>query len=322
MSSAKPLQKVAIIGATGHIGKVFVEALVRNGQHELTALTRSETKGDLPEGVKRSQVDFNNHDSLVAALHGQQFLIITLAVTAPQDLHNKIVNAAASAGVSYVMPNFYGSDIRNPKLGDEAFGAVIKQQLSEMEKLGVSYVSLACGTWYEWSVALGESWFGFTISERKVTFFDDGETFVNVSTWPQCGRAVAALLSLPENGASPSLAGWKNEPVYITSFKVSQRQILDSLHRILGTTDADWEIKYEPTVKRAQEGLEEFSKGIITGIGKAMYAKLFMRSRAGELEIPKEVANKALGLPQESLDEATKTAVDMVQSGWNPLARS
>jgi hypothetical protein len=284
-------------------------------------LTRAETKGALSEGINRIQVDYSNQDSLVTALQGQEFLIITLAVTVGPEVHNNIVYAAARAGIPYVMPNFYGSDIRNPKLGDETFGAVIKHQLSEMERLGVSYVSLACGTWYEWSVALGESWFGFTIPDRKVTFFDDGETHVNVSTWPQCGRAVAALLSLPVTGASPCLADWKNEPVYITSFKVSQREILNSLHRVLGTTDADWQITYEPTAKRAKDGIEEFSKGIITGIGKAMYAKLFIRSRAGELELPRGTANKALGLPEESLDEATRTAVGMVQSGWNPLAR-
>jgi uncharacterized protein YbjT (DUF2867 family) len=182
--------------------------LVENGQHDLTALTRPETKRTLPEGVKRIQVDFSNQDSLVAALREQEFLIITLAVTVDPEVHNNIVYAAASAGVPYVMPNFYGSDIRNPKLGDEPFGAVIKHQLGEMERLGVSYVSLDCGTWYEWSVALGESWFGFIIPERKVTFFDDGETHVSVSTWPQCGRAVAALLSLSKSGASPCLADW------------------------------------------------------------------------------------------------------------------
>lgn len=183
-----------------------------------------------------------------------------------------------------------------------------------MERLGVSYVSLACGTWYEWSLALGESWFGFNISERKVTFFD-------VSTWPQCGRAVVALLSLPMSNASPCLSNWKNEPVYITSFSVSQRDMLDSLHHILGTSDVDWEITFESTSKRAMDGMAEFAEGSIKGIGKAMYAKLFMKSRAGDLEPSKELDNEKLGLPVETLDDATRTAVDMVNSGWNPLVR-
>ncbi|KAH7398618.1 hypothetical protein DE146DRAFT_497297 [Phaeosphaeria sp. MPI-PUGE-AT-0046c] len=321
MSKIQPLKKVAIVGATGHIGKIFVTALVENGKHELTALTRSESRGTLPGIVKCVQVDFSNQDLLVEALKGQEFLIITLAVTVAPGVHNDIVNAAVKAGVSYVMPNFYGCDIRNPKLGQETFGAIIEQQITEMERLGMPYISLACGTWYEWSMALGESWFGFNILERKVTFFDDGKTTVNVSTWPQCGRAVVALLNLPQSDTSPSLADWRNEPVYITSFSISQRDMLDSLHRILGTSDVDWEIKFEATSKRLQDGINEYASGMLTGIGKAMYARLFMRSQAGEPDFPGGLANETLGLPAEDLDEATRVAVQMVQSGWNPLAR-
>ncbi|KAK3302865.1 uncharacterized protein B0T15DRAFT_437868 [Chaetomium strumarium] len=319
MAPSKLFEKIAIVGATGHIGQIFVSELLKTGKHTITALTRAESKGTPPESVKRVQVNYNDQETLVAALRGQDFLIITLAVRAPPDTHRKLVRAAAATGVPYVMPSFYGSDIRNPKLASEAFGAVIKAQLDEMESLGLSYVSLACGTWYEWSLALGDAWFGFQIKDRKVTFFDDGKTIVNVSTWEMCGRAVAALLSLPESGASPSLSDWKNEPVYIRSFQVSQRDILDSLHRVLNTTDEDWVISYEPAGKRAQDGLEEFSKGIITGMAKNMYAKLFIRSKAGELDYAEGLANEVLGLPEESLDGATKRAVEMVESGWNPL---
>ncbi|KAL2167895.1 hypothetical protein VTG60DRAFT_682 [Thermothelomyces hinnuleus] len=322
MAAPKSFEKIAVVGATGNIGQVLVSALLKTGKHTITALTRAESKATLPDGVRGVQVDYDNQESLVAALRGQDFLIITLAVRAPPDLHSKIVKAAAAAGVPYVMPNFYGSDIRNPKLASEPFGAVIKAQLEEMESLGLSYVSLACATWYEWSLALGDAWFGFQIKDRKVTFYDDGKTVVNVSTWDLCGRAVAALLSLPESGASPSVSDWKNEPLYIRSFQVSQRDMLDSLHRVLTTTDEDWEISYEPAAKRAQDGLEEFSRGLITGMAKNMYANLFIRSRAGELNYTKDLANDVLGLPKESLDEATKRAVEMVESGWNPLARA
>lgn len=82
--------------------------------------------------------------------------------------------------------------------------------------------------------------------------------------------------------------------------------MLDSLHRVLGTTDEDWVISYEPAAKWAQDGLEELSKAIITGKAKNMYANHFMRRRAGELIYLKSLANEVLGLPKESLDKATK----------------
>lgn len=343
MATPKFFEKIAVVGvgnpvflypsstrfnslilskATGNIGQVLVSALLKTGKHTITALTRAGSKGTLPDGVKSVQVDYDNEESLVGALRGQDFLIITLAVRAPPDLHSKIVKAAAAAGVRYIMPNIYGADIRNPVQMSDALGVAAKAQLDEIESLGLSYVTLACGTWYEWSLALGDQWFGFQIKDRKVTFYDDGKTTVNVSTWDLCGRAVAALLSLPESGASPCLSDWKNEPLYIRSFKVSQRDMLDSLHRLLNTTDEDWTISYEPAAKRAQDGLEEFSRGLITGMAKNLYANLFIQSREGKLEYSKGLANEVLGLPDESLDEATKRAVEMVESGWNPLARA
>ena len=59
------------------------------------------------------------------------------------------------------------------------------------------------------------------------------------------------------------------------SFRVSQRDMLDSLNRVLGTTDADWEIKYQPSPERYQEGIAELQKGIRTGLAKAMYMMCF-----------------------------------------------
>lgn len=266
----------------------------------------------------KTAVNYDDHEALVAALQGSQFLVICIGVTVSQDTQIKICKAAKEAGVRYVMPSFFGSDIRNPKLGDDRFGAAILKTLADIQELGLSYITLVCGVWYEWSLALGEPWFGFDIPQKKVTFYDDGDTIVTTSTWEQCGRAVAALLSLPETGSSPALSDWSNKPLYISSFRISQRDMLSSLHHVLGTTEGDWQITYETTAKRQEDGAKEFAAGARTGLAKSMYAKHFMNSRAGDLEYRGTTANVMLGLPEESLDEATKRAVEMVESGWNP----
>jgi hypothetical protein len=289
----------------------------------VTALTRAGSGSKLPDGVKAVEVDYNSEASIVSALQGQQFLAISLAVSAPPDLHSRIVAAAAKAGVPYVMPNTYGypvSSAADIKPGDTYTQLVLDRQ-AEVQATGVSAaVPLACGFWYEWSLATGEQWFGFTIKERKVTFFDDGRRTITVSTWDQCGRALAALLSLPESGASPSLADFKNGTVAIYSFRVSQRDMLDSLHRVLGTTDADWEITYEPTAKRIQDGAAELQQGKMTGFAKMLYGRGFQPSNdKADYAGTRETANEVLGLPKEDLDEATKRAVEMVENGWNPL---
>ena len=218
------------------------------------------------------------------------------------------------------MPNVYGTDIQNKKLAEENLHSNSSiQRCAEVESSGASYIAMCCGFWYEWSLALGEQWFGFSIKDRKVTFFDDGKTIINTSTWNQCGRAVAALLSLPESDASPALSQWKNKPLYLSSFTITQRDMLDSIHRVTGTSDKDWEITHQPTAQRYQDGLDEMKKGIMTGFAKAMYSRNFYPNGDAEFESKYGLANGVLGLPKEDLDEATKRAVEMVESGWNPF---
>lgn len=284
-------------------------------------MTHAGSKGTLPAGVKIAQVSYDDDDdgkSLVSALQGQQFLVITLSVRAPPHTHTKLVNAAAKAGVPYVMPNAYGTDFQNKSLREESLAtAGAFRNCAEVESLGASsYVAMVCGMWYEWSLACGEPWFGFDIKKRNVTFFDDGKTRINVSTWRQCGRALAALLSLPESGTSPAVSQWKNKPLYIASFRVSQRDMLDSIHRVTGTTDKDWEIRYESTAQRYRDGKEELQKGSVIGFAKSLYARIFFPNGDGDFESSRGLANDLLGLPKEDLDEATKRTVDMVESGW------
>ena len=285
-------------------------------------MRRADSQGTLPAGVKIAQVDYDDDASLISAFQGQQFLVITLSVFAPPQTHSKLVKAAAQAGVPYIMPNLYGFDPTNKSLiEDNPLGATYLQYCAELESLGAPYIAMACGFWYEWSLALGEPWFGFDIKDRRVTFFDDGNTRINVSTWQQCGRALAALLSLPESGASPAISQWKNKPLYIASFRVSQRDMLDSLHRVIGTTDKDWDITYEPTAQRYKNGMDELQKGIRTGLAKAMYSRNFFQNGDGDFESSKGLANDLIGLPKDNLDEATKRVVEMVESGWNPFAQ-
>jgi hypothetical protein len=286
-------------------------------------LTRSDSKSVLPAGITGVPVDYDNEDSVVAALKGQQFLIITLSVMAPPDTHGKIVRAAVKAGVGYIMPNVYGYDIfDSSSFSDSPAGTKILDNTLEIEKLGASYIAMVCGYWYEWSLALGQAAYGFDLKNKKVTFYDDGNMRINTSTWKQCGRALGALLSLPEAGAEPSLSQWRNKPLYLNSFKVSQRDMLDSIHRITGSTDSDWEISFEGSEKRYKEGIAEMQNGSIVGFQKALYARAFFPHGGGDYSSVHGTVNEVFGLPKEDLDDATKRALDMAESGWNPFAHA
>jgi len=338
MKSETPghVEKVAIVGATGNIGSSFTQALLKTGKHTVTALVRPESKGKVPEGVKVVRSDFNNESSLVEALKGQEVLIITLSTMAPLEVHDRLVVAAKKAGVRYVVPNLYGypidrSNSQNGESNGNSYDQVFLDRypyvqkfldkVTEIESDGLRWFVLATGFWYEWSLALGEQCFGFNIKDRRVTFFDDGKRTITTTTWAQCGRAMAALLSLPQQGpsASPSLVDFLGTQVRVGSFRVSQRDMLDSLNRVLGTTDADWEIKYESSKKRVKDGIEALEKGNKVGFAKALYSSVFDPSyKQGDYGAVEPLANDALRLPKEDLDEATRKVVAMIESGWNP----
>ena len=176
---------------------------------------------------------------------------------------------------------------------------------------------MVTGFWYEWSLAIPPA-YGIDLNNHSATLFDEGTTKISTSTWPQVGRAVAALLSLPiksEGEGASCLEDFKNQLVYVSSFSVSQQDMLESAYRVTGTTEADWKIKKEGARKRYDEGIDQMKKGDRIGFVKMMYTRVFWDDNVGDHE--GRVINKELGLPKEDLDEATKRAVQRAKEQKN-----
>ncbi|KAL4750534.1 hypothetical protein BDW72DRAFT_193752 [Aspergillus terricola var. indicus] len=311
------IERVAIVGGGGTVGSHIASALLKTGRHTVTALSRKDSGNKLPEGVIVARVDYDDEASIVTALKGQQFLIITMAPTAPRDTHSKLVQAAAKSGVPYIMPNGYGADIDNIKLGEDTLlGPVAKANRDEIEGLGMQWITMCCGFWYDYSLAGGDSRFGFDFDNRSLTIYDDGNTKISTSTLSQVGRAVARVLSLnelpeDENDKSLTLSAFLNKGVYIRSFLVSQNDMFESVKRVTGTTDADWAITHEETKKRYEDGLAQVRKGNMAGFSKMLYARTFYPDSSSDLS--EKAQNGLLGLPDEDLDESTKAGIDLVK---------
>ncbi|KAH8894458.1 NAD(P)-binding protein [Thozetella sp. PMI_491] len=313
------VRNIAIVGAGGRIGKHFAEGLLKTGKHTVTALTRAGSTSKIAAGVKSVEIDYDNEESLVSALQGQQFLVISLGVRVSEDVNGKLVRAAAKAGVPYVMPNIHGGNpesdgAKDPKYAKFVSGSL--KRIKEVEDAGLAWFLLVTGFWYEWSLALGDNWYGIDIKQKKAWFCDEGQNPMNTSTWPRCGEALAALLSLPESGTSPSLSDFKNKPCHIDSFAVTQRKILDSVQKATGTSDTEWDIICEPTEKRFHDGLAEMNRGEVRGFAKALYAMGWSVDSGRYYQ--DKLENVKLGLETEDLDKVTKEVVDKVLAGWNP----
>lgn len=82
--------------------------------YEVTLLSRSEkTDEELPASVRRVAVDYNDKQSLVNALTGQNAVVSTVSVEAIPG-QKLIIDAAIQAGVRRFIPSDFGSLTTDP----------------------------------------------------------------------------------------------------------------------------------------------------------------------------------------------------------------
>ncbi|KAK4122071.1 NAD(P)-binding protein [Parathielavia appendiculata] len=316
------VEKVAVIGAGGQIGGHIVEQLLKKGKHVVTAISRPGSTNTLPDGVEVVRIDYSGDDisALVEALRGQQALIVTMAVSAPKDTMSKLIRAAAEAGVPYILPNWFGHDAANDSLCQDSFLTQMRDNVrDEVQRLGVSSpLFLICNFWYEFSLGGGPDRFGFDFQNRSLVFFDKGSVAINTSTWPQCGRAVANILSLKElpddeKDQSTTISQFRNDGglIYISSFRLSQRDMFESVKRVTKTTDADWTITHESSEQRWKDGMAEVMSGNFKAFTKMLYSRMFFPNGDGDYQSRRGLHNDVLGLPEEDLDAATSIGVRM-----------
>lgn len=325
MSALKYITKIAIVGATGHSGSFMTKSLLETGKHTVTAITRHDSPNlsKFPEEVIVEKVDYDNPESIVKALRGQDALVITLSGFAPYEaIESKLVRAAAEAGVAWILPNDWSPDSTHEGTLKDVplFQAKVKTR-KLIEEIGKSsYVGVETGFWYEWMLPNAPA-FGFDFANKKVTLFDEGETKVSLSTWPQVGRAVAAILSLPVHADGSDkdacLDALRNKVVYINSFTTTQKEMLESAQRVTGTTASDWTVTKEPSQKRFDDGMAELKAGNHMGMFKTMSTRIFFLDGCGDFESRKGTLNNILGLQKEDIDQYTKIAIDRAKNpGW------
>lgn len=317
------VEHVAIVGVGGRSGGTIAKALIQAGKHKVTAITRPDSTNTMPAGLHDiKKVDYNNHTSLVDALKGQDVLVMTMPVMTPKENHTKLIDAAVEAGVAWIMPNEWGVDVEKVEMSTDVLvrdGIIaIRAYIERVGGNKTSWMGLCTGFWYEFSLAGTEARYGFDFDKKELTLYDDGTTKINTSTWPQVGRAVAQLLALKtlpdsEQDASANLNQYRNKPIYVSSFFVSQRDMFDSVLRVTGDNEKDWKVTHEDVVERFKRGQEMLKQGQMVGFGILLYARLFFKDGAGDTN--KLLATEVLGLPKENFDEATKVAVEMAHAG-------
>ncbi|KAH8806142.1 putative oxidoreductase CipA-like protein [Xylogone sp. PMI_703] len=302
-------RKIAILGASGQLGKPTVTALLGLGGHTITAIQRSDANSTFPAGVIVEKGNLEDENFLTKVLKDQDVLILMPPLSHLVSLQEPAIRAAAKVGVPYILPSEFGPDPFAGKLVEENGLLIAKKGVRDLiSSLGVSsWVSVAIGPWLEGGLAMG-LW-GIDPKARKATLWSGASAKVNTASVPHTAEAVAAVVSLPEE----DLAKYKNKAVYAPSFHLTQKEILEAVQRVTGTTDADWDI----TSRNVDEVLKESEEKIKQGDGMAAFVKFFamhfVEGQGGDFNHRVDAAELAklekLGLHKESLEQVIKLAL-------------
>ncbi|KAH7320784.1 hypothetical protein B0I35DRAFT_459523 [Stachybotrys elegans] len=296
-------RKIALIGATGNIGTPTLNALLAKKIHTITVILRPESTATLPPDVIVKKGALDDEAFLTSALEGQDVLLVQAAISV-MELQDGFIRAAAAAKVEYVLPTEFGSDPEARFIDQFELLVQKKARKQLIEELGVSsWIGVVTNQWLDFCLPYGL--YAINSKDRKATLFDGGNTKFVTATYGRIGQAVAELLSLPKE----ELAAYKNKHLYVTSFHITQRELLDSIQRATGTTDEDWEIVSASSDEIEKKYLETAQKGDQESwmFTFAMYH--YRQGWGGDFSHKSDMSK--FGFEQEDLDETVKRVLGL-----------
>jgi uncharacterized protein YbjT (DUF2867 family) len=296
-------RKIAMVGATGTVGSTTLAALLKTNIHTITAISRAESNASFPSEVHVKKGDYSDSAFLASALKGQDVLLLQVNMM-PDAMQSQVtlIEAAAKAGVRWVLPTEFGSDIYSQIATDFPMTGMKKKYRDLIEEKGMNWVAVVNNPWFDWSLARG-MW-NIDIPGRKATIFNNTSKF-STTTLGQVGRGVAALLSLPDE----KLNEFKNKPIYLRSFLISQREALDSALRATGTNENDWEITKQDPEVAIKASRDAVAAGNPFAFVSEFYVIHMLEGKGGNYEEKAAKHAEVLGLKEENLDDIVERVV-------------
>lgn len=187
---------------------------------EIRVLTRTATGHGFPPEISIREVDYASTASLEAALRGVDCVVSAMSFDAIASQQN-LVDAAAAAGVSRMIPSEYGNDTMNPKL---ATMPIYQPKIAIRERCQRKVVETAGR--FSWTVVMNASFlapdwtldFLVDMMNLKCDIKDGGDILFCATTYDDVARAILGIILHPEKTA--------NRPVKISSIDTTQNEIL------------------------------------------------------------------------------------------------
>ncbi|KAK5128000.1 hypothetical protein LTR85_005117 [Meristemomyces frigidus] len=301
------LKNVALVGASGNLGSKVLSALLKQDKRNITVVSRPSSSAQFPASVEVHKAEYTDAASLQSAFKGKDVVVIMLAFAGLQD-EIKILEAAARAGVKYVIPSEYGAPSKNPKMADAV--PLLKAKLDihkKIESLGMKYIVVSTNGWIDYGLQYGM--FDIDLASRRATLYTDSVSF-NTTTTAQIGAGIASFLALPTDLIEKQFA---NECLYLSSFQLTQPQLFEAVLKATGSTESDWQVGRKTAEDKLAEGRKKLEAGDMSGNFDMLVGMSFV-----EGDYSAQVANELLGLGQEDLDEVVREAVKAAApGGWS-----
>ncbi|KAF5646380.1 2'-hydroxyisoflavone reductase [Fusarium sp. NRRL 52700] len=287
--------KVAVIGASGNVGKSAVKALLQEG-FQVTGLTRESSNSTPPEGISTIKTDYSE-ESLAEALKGHDAVVSTLSGIAPGQilpLQKIMVDAAVKAGVRVFVPSEYGVDTASPEAPKVI--PFVQDKVDTLDyikaKSGkLSWIAIVSGAMFDWGLnipGLG----GFNVAAHTVTLYDGGDIAYEATNLDQVGRAIAKSLK--------NLEITRNQYVYINSFTVTQKDVLRALEKATGDK---FQVSHGTVNELWESGAEQVRNGNPMGTLAQISGSLYGKGGVANYSVDKGLWNDKIGLRGENLEE-------------------
>ncbi|KAK4503260.1 hypothetical protein PRZ48_006688 [Zasmidium cellare] len=299
------LKNIAIIGASGSVGKPTLEELLKIGKHSITVISRKSSQAVFPAGVRIEKGEYDDDAFMKSALAGQDVLIIMLGFPGlpQQDL---IVQQASKAGVMYVLPCEYGMDSQNDKACEISSMIQDKRDVQiRIKELGMKFIAVVTNFWTDYMIAHNAG--GFNLTAKRATVHP-GTYRWHTTTQAQVGRGIAAMLSLPAATIEKDFAnGW----LYLTSFHVTHEEMFQAILTATNSTESKWQVERKPAKQLLEEGQVKLKAGDRSGVWDVLHGATFAEGYGGEYS--REPHNVMLGLPEEDLVDVVRQAAKEVR---------
>ncbi|KAF5861524.1 hypothetical protein ETB97_012850 [Aspergillus alliaceus] len=297
---ATPLKNIALIGASGNIGKIILEGLVASSEFKVTVLSRNSSDATFPANVTVRKTDFSE-DDMVSALKGQDAVVSAVGATGFSE-QKKFIDAAVRAGVRRFIPSEFSANT----LSDAVIQLVpfleqkreVLEYLKSKESVGLTWTGIATALLFDWGLANG--FLGYDVASRTATIWDGGDKTFTLINEKQLGEAVVSVLKQPAETA--------NQYLYVSSVETSQKEILSAFEE---ATSSKWTVTDTTTDAEVSEAAKKLSVGDFSGAFTLVRGTSYATTPGLRANYAKDekLANGMLGLKQESVKETVKQVV-------------